>query len=161
MKYFITIVLVILVFVGCKTQARFVSSNYSSLVKSGKINNPIVFYAQIERPDSFTKSRVVLLFLFNENEILYKIPSIECRGGLYFFSTFTCTNNEITFTHPHQVRNNYHTKYVVNTLTVVNDSTIIGYDKSIFKKLPDCTEDGYSWKYWLKSALAKRNYYFN
>jgi hypothetical protein len=160
MKYFL--LLIALLIFSCKSEEILIKSNSVLQLKSGNINTPIVYWGYVEREDKSmqTKNRGVMLFFFNKNKILYRIPPIECRGGLYFFTTITQNNNHVSFTPPDEIKDNYHTKYIVDKLIVLNDSTIIGSDKSVFKKLPQYTEDGYGWDAWLKSCLAKKDYYY-
>jgi hypothetical protein len=160
MKYLI--LLISFLIFSCKTEENLMQYKSFSNFQTGTIDKPIVYWGRVKRDNEFLhkKGRGVMLFFFNENEILYKVPTMECIGGLYFFARIYHHKNDISFITPDEIKDNYHTKYIVDKLTVLNDSTIVGSDKSVFKKIPQYTEDGYGWDAWLKSCLAKKDYYY-
>ncbi len=152
MKYFI--LLISFLIFSCKIEEVLIQNKSTSNLQSGTIDKPIMYWGNVKRDNEYSNNdeRGVMLYFFNENEILYRLPAIECRGGLFFFSKTKQIRNEISFSTPNEIKENYHTKYIVDKLSVLNDSTIIGSDNTVFKKLPQYPEGDYG----LKSCLAKK-----
>jgi hypothetical protein len=153
MKYFL--LLIALLIFSCKSDEILIKSNSVSILNIGNKHDPLVYYGYIKGEQQVeNQERLVLLYFFDKKEILYKIPPIECRGGLYFFTLITGIDDEITLSIPESIKHKYHYKFVLDKFKILNDSTILGSNNSVFKKLPPFKDN-----YIFEGCLKNRNLY--